>query len=230
MNTLNTLKLLALTLLTACGARTEAPAPLTGCGVDPFAGTLSFQGHRASSVEYPNIVENSLGSLLALLTVIPQTGDHRVEFDVSTTLDGQLVLLHDIDTCRVSDTSVRPQDTLYADLPLLKDGQKIPLLSEVVEVLVAHDASDLHVNFDLKRVPASKVEELGDMIEAVADHHKTMMYVAPWTKPQAPALCKRFAPRLEVLDYFGPNGDYCGYEYAPTCARICTDELLATVQ
>lgn len=215
------LNLALIALVAACGAPVRNSASLEGCGVDPFAGTLSFQGHRASSFRFPDIIENSLGSLLALLSDIPLEGEHRVEFDVSTTLDGQLVILHDKDTCRVSDTDVVVAETPYVDLPLLKDGQKIPLLSEFTDALIAHDASDLHINFDLKGITESSVEGLGDLIEDVSKHHKVMMYLNPRSRSVQPALCSRFGGRFEVLDYYGPTGEYCGYEYAPICARLC---------
>lgn len=60
---------------------------------------------------------------------------YGMELDVQLTRDGKLIVHHDGDLKRVCSVDRRIRDTDYADLPLLPDGSRIPLLSEVLSLV-----------------------------------------------------------------------------------------------
>lgn len=60
---------------------------------------------------------------------------YGMELDVQLTKDGQLVVHHDGNLKRVCGVDKNLRDVDYAALPLLPDGSKIPLLSEVLAMV-----------------------------------------------------------------------------------------------
>lgn len=87
-------------------------------------------GHRgAAGLE----LENTLASLRKAR----ELGVHGVEFDVRMTKDRRLVLCHDPDLARVSDTDMKISDHTFANLRKikLKNGEVIPSLEDALEVL-----------------------------------------------------------------------------------------------
>lgn len=55
---------------------------------------------------------------------------YGMEMDIQSTLDGQVVVHHDLNTLRVCGTDAVIGETNYAELPLLPDGTPIPLFSD----------------------------------------------------------------------------------------------------
>lgn len=87
-------------------------------------------GHRGYPRKYP---ENTVASFLGALI----HGAAGVELDVRLSGDGEVVVIHDPDTCRVSRKCVRVGE---AGLDVLRSlslgmGQVVPLLSDVLKAL-----------------------------------------------------------------------------------------------
>ena len=60
---------------------------------------------------------------------------YGMELDVQLTKDGQLVVHHDGSLLRVCGVDKLLREVSYADLPLLPDGSRIPLFSEVLSMV-----------------------------------------------------------------------------------------------
>jgi len=86
--------------------------------------------HRGLHDGNVNVPENSMAAFR--LAVENGCG---MELDVQLTKDGQLIVHHDGSLRRVCGVDKLIKDTDYADLPLLPDGSKIPLLSEVLSMV-----------------------------------------------------------------------------------------------
>lgn len=87
-------------------------------------------GHRG----IPTLAtENSLDSFRKIL----DNNIQGVEFDVHLTADGQLVVIHNFNTVKMTGESYEIADTDYSILSSLTidGGEKIPLLSEVFDLL-----------------------------------------------------------------------------------------------
>ncbi len=86
---------------------------------------MMILGHRGYSAAH---LENSMESFRAAL----QAGMDGFELDVQPTLDGACVVLHDDDLARTAQAAGNLRKLRLADLPLLKNGEKVPLLSEAL--------------------------------------------------------------------------------------------------
>ena len=83
--------------------------------------------HRGLHDGNVHVPENSM----AAFRLAVENG-YGMELDVQLTHDGQLIVHHDASLGRVCGVNKLIKDTDYADLPLLPDGSRIPLLSEVL--------------------------------------------------------------------------------------------------
>ena len=92
-----------------------------GIGAQPLV--VAHRGYHPS--DGPS--ENSLGSFQAAIDV----GADVVETDIRRTSDGVLVVHHDADFA----DGRKIAELTYAELPLLPDGQRIPRLTEVAELM-----------------------------------------------------------------------------------------------
>ncbi len=113
----------------------------------PPRGRPLVLGHRGASADAP---ENTL---VAFLRAVEQRAD-GVELDVQRCATGELVVIHDEDTRRVSGEALRVAGAPLAALRALDvggwrgdafRGERIPLLSEVLEAL-----PEAIVNVELK--------------------------------------------------------------------------------
>ena len=113
--------LLALYLfLIAPGGRRPDDHPLRGW----------LYAHRGLHDGNVNVPENSM----AAFRLAVENG-YGMELDVQLTRDGKLIVHHDGSLKRVCDVDALIKNTNYADLPLLPDGSRIPLLTEVLAMV-----------------------------------------------------------------------------------------------
>jgi glycerophosphoryl diester phosphodiesterase len=84
-------------------------------------------GHRGFSARY---LENSMASFKAAM----EAGMDGFEFDVRSTRDGVCVALHDEDLGRTAQAAGIVNDLRAEDLPLLKNGEPVPRVSEVLNL------------------------------------------------------------------------------------------------
>ncbi len=119
-------------------------------------------GHRGYPRKYP---ENTVASFLGALI----HGADGVELDVRLSGDGEVVVIHDPDTCRVSRKCVRVRDASLDELRALSlgMGQVIPLLSDVLKALPEGVPVFVEVKEAEAAVPAYEVvksmNRLGDV-------------------------------------------------------------------
>ena len=107
-----------------------APGQATKRQKAPFYGR-SF-AHRGLHTEDKSVPENSLEAFR-----LAGRAGYGVELDVQLTKDGQVVVFHDDTLDRVCGVHARLEDKSYDELKLLSlcgTNQRIPLLSEVLEV------------------------------------------------------------------------------------------------
>ncbi|WP_372656136.1 glycerophosphodiester phosphodiesterase [Halobacteriovorax sp.] len=117
--------------------------------------------HRGVATES---VENSLNSIQKAIDV----GSDGVEFDIHHTRDGQAILMHDESLEKVAKSIEGKNCPLTKEVKslsleeihsncILKDGQKIPLLEEVLSIL---ETEDIFTFLELKDSPTQKTIEL----------------------------------------------------------------------
>jgi len=97
-------------------------------------------GHRGFSARH---LENSMEAFKAALTA----GMDGFELDVQPTPDGVCMILHDDDLARTAQAPGELRRMKSNELPLLKNGEKIPRLSDVLEL------SARLINVELKGEP-----------------------------------------------------------------------------
>jgi glycerophosphoryl diester phosphodiesterase len=100
-------------------------------------------GHRGLSATHP---ENSMEAFAAAL----KAGMDGFELDVQPTLDGVCCVLHDDDLGRTAQGQGLLRRLKAAELPLLKNGEAVPRLSDVL------DLKARLVNVELKGEPGWK--------------------------------------------------------------------------
>ena len=86
--------------------------------------------HRGLHDGNHQVIENSMQAFRLAVE-----NGYGMELDVQLTRDGQMVVHHDGSLKRVCGVDKLVQDVDYADLPLLPDGSRIPLFTEVLEMV-----------------------------------------------------------------------------------------------
>ncbi len=101
-------------------------------------------GHRGNPAEHPENTMRSFRSAIA-------AGCDLIECDVHLSSDGRLVVIHDHTLDRTTNGSGLVRDFTAADLRKLDagDGEKIPLLQEVVELAIGK----VGLVIELKQLP-----------------------------------------------------------------------------
>lgn len=126
-----------------------------------------YKGHRFAS-EDPYGLLNSFQALNDLMD--DQEGIRALEFDVNATKDGIPVVIHDDNTCNVTNRAMVVSKTKYVDLPRMIDGSKIPKLSQVVEIIKEKYQGRARIIVDIKKVKSRATPELvrlvGELQEA----------------------------------------------------------------
>lgn len=101
-------------------------------------------GHRGYSARH---LENSLEAFRAAL----DAGMDGFELDVQPTLDGVCVILHDADLARTAQARGNVRGLRYDELPPLKNGERVPMLSEALALRARL------VNVELKGKPGWEI-------------------------------------------------------------------------
>jgi glycerophosphoryl diester phosphodiesterase len=101
-------------------------------------------GHRGYSAAH---LENSMEAFRAALAA----GMDGFELDVQPTRDGRCVILHDDDLERTAQMAGILRMINYRDLPLLKNGEPLPLLSEALALPASL------INVELKGAPGWEI-------------------------------------------------------------------------
>jgi glycerophosphoryl diester phosphodiesterase len=148
-------------------------------------------GHRGAA---GLALENSHDSLIAALG----HDIDAIEFDIHSTKDGKLVVLHDSHTGRIADKKVLVNHKTLKELQTikLKNGQHIPSLEEIFKLIGAHKPMVIDIKDNgcadellrlLKKYPAAEVsftslkyQELKNLHEARPD---IPMYVRDLLNP-----------------------------------------------
>ncbi len=103
--------------------------------------------HRGASDTHP---ENTIAAFREAIRL----GAQMIEFDVATTKDGKLVLMHDRTIDRTTDGSGRPEEWLLVDLKKLDagswknsrfEGEQIPTLGEALDFMPRNIWLNVHL-------------------------------------------------------------------------------------
>ena len=116
-------------------------------------------GHRGNSSEYP---ENTIKAFESGIEI----GCDWIELDVYATKDGELLVVHDVDTARVSGRNFKIAETLYDELKTID---------------VAYDFR-IRNKLTLKECPPQYMPLLSDVIRLVMQQNKTRMSIQPKNK------------------------------------------------
>lgn len=112
--------------------------------------------HRGNSSEHP---ENTIPAFKSGI----ELGCDWLELDVYATKDGQLLVVHDVDTARVSGKNLKIAETLYDDLKTID---------------VAHDFR-VRNKLTLQECPSQYMPLLSDVLRLVMQQNKTRMSIQP---------------------------------------------------
>ncbi len=127
---------------------------LAGClSISPYPGgnITNVIAHRGASGD---ALENSLEAFYEAFN----QGAQYIEGDFQLTSDKKIVAMHDKSTLRVADKNLIVTKSTYADLQklTLKNGEKIPLLSEVLDILPDSVTLVLEIKSGIEIVPYIK--------------------------------------------------------------------------
>ena len=109
--------------------------------------TRGICAHRGASDTHP---ENTITAFREAIRL----GAQMIEFDVATTKDGKLVLMHDRTIDRTTDGSGRPEEWLLVDLKKLDagswknsrfEGEQIPTLGEALDFMPRNIWLNVHL-------------------------------------------------------------------------------------
>ena len=109
--------------------------------------TRGICAHRGASDTHP---ENTITAFREAIRL----GTQMIEFDVATTKDGKLVLMHDHTIDRTTNGSGKPEDWLLADLKTLDagswknkrfTGERIPTLGEALDFMPRNIWLNVHL-------------------------------------------------------------------------------------
>ena len=138
--------------------------------VDARTEPIEITAHRGFSSEYP---ENTMSAFRAAV----ENGADCIELDVRQTKDHQIVVSHDSNTKRMTGVDKNIWETDYAELAQLDfgsktdpkfAGEKIPLLSEVLELA---NKTGVHLNIEIKASDHDNGIE-GRTIDLIRKYHQ----------------------------------------------------------
>ncbi len=123
---------------------------IMSCNTSPKLPNRGVCAHRGANIAYP---ENTI---IAFKEAI-RLGAQMIEFDVRTTKDGKLIVMHDKTVDRTTNWSGKVKDLTFAELRKLdagswKDpkyfGEKVPLFSEVIDIMPRNIWLNIHIKGD----------------------------------------------------------------------------------
>jgi glycerophosphoryl diester phosphodiesterase len=194
--------------------------------------------------------ENKLApeNTLAAFRLAWQRGADAVELDVHLTADGYLVVCHDKDTKRMADKNLVIAQSTLAELRKLtfgppESGQKIPLLSEVLETIPEGKRLFVEVKIGPEAVPVLKkdIEASHKRAEQVViiSFQKAVIAEAKRRLPQHRAFwladfkrdkkTKRWSPTVDKLisQARAIHADGIDLGYADPFDRACAEKIRA---
>lgn len=130
-------------------------------------------------------------------------GAWGIELDVHRCASGELVVIHDEELSRTTNGVGLVKDATYAELKRLSagkwyapefEGERIPLLSEVLELL----AGKCMLNIELKNTPVDYPGFEDDLIEAIANYPKPDTLIISSFDNQLMQRLHRKAPQLNI--------------------------------
>lgn len=112
--------------------------------------------HRGGSLEFP---ENTLTAFTSAMNL----GVDWIEIDVRLTLDGKLVVIHDVDTARVAEVQVSVAEATFQELRALDMAYQF--------------RKNRRLSID--QCPRQQIPELCDVLNLLARQHGTRLSVQP---------------------------------------------------
>lgn len=182
-------------------------------------------GHRGMPSRYP---ENTLPSFQACLDLVLD----QIEFDVRSTKDFELVVIHDDTVDRTTNGTGRVCDMTLDEIRALDagswkgeefKGEKIPTLTEVMELVKNHPTITLDI--ELKEYPddhfGEKAYEIADRILEIVDEYgfADRVVINSFSYPLNEYIAKKYGHKYRQHVYY-PMHAMCGkltrspYEYA----------------
>jgi len=152
--------------------------------------------HRGFSGQYP---ENTL---LAFQKAI-EVGADVIEFDVRSSKDGELVVIHDSTVDRVSNGTGRVDQLTLAELKKLDLGlgQKIPTLKETLDLVAGKTGLNIHVRV--------KGKQLDRVVELIKEYDIVEEAFIVTKDPQEVLRLRKKYPEIHVCSLYGqPNPNY----------------------
>jgi len=153
---------------------------------------VKWIGHRGESADAP---ENTLASFKLAM----ERDIDAIEVDIHLTADKEVVCSHDVNTLRRCGKSLVITETNFAELRKLDagNGEKIPLFSEVLEVLRPGKLAYIELKgTDFALIPAMMAE-----IDRVGVDHGQIVVIA--FHPDMVRECKRLYPELPAYLLIG---------------------------
>jgi hypothetical protein len=162
--------LLSLSLI-ACGNDSGV------CDGSPYVGDQYdfWYGHRAAST-YLDDVENSIEALNHAIN--DQHLLNKIEFDIRSTKDRELIIMHDSNTCRVNGIDQEVLYTSYKDLAPLKNGEKVPRFSDYVDVFLLNKSIyKKNIQVDVKNFDMSLLQEFIIHINKLKEYYNVSVTI-----------------------------------------------------
>lgn len=198
---------LLILLVVSCGPQRPTQYPINTDGYCDggtfYAKDTPPAGHRVSNPDkYPYDVENSTA---ALMHTIYDYDIKEIEFDIRTTLDNVLVVIHDGNTCRTGKEKVSVSQTKYEDLPELKDGSKIPTLAEFYNIISnANQQARVTVVLDLKSLTETSIPYYINYALKFKAKYKVRLNMSKYfPENNLELLCEQLASNDLKINYYG---------------------------
>lgn len=165
--------------------------------------------HRGYSSKAP---ENTL----AAFSVARQKGVPGIELDIHLCSSGELVVIHDYNLKRTTGMDARVEDTEYQVIRSLDagawygesyKGERIPLLSEVFELL----RKDVYYDIEIKHESRNPGELESKLIHLIKKHDLSQNIIISSFNPFALKAVRKMAPEI------------------PTAIIYCTDEEVPAI-
>ncbi|MFV3410589.1 glycerophosphodiester phosphodiesterase [Bdellovibrio bacteriovorus] len=163
-----------------------------------YPADISYEGHRmATKSSGHSFPHNSLESLKDLIASEVST----VEFDVRSTRDNELIIMHDSDTCSYGEKNVVISKTMLSEIPRMKGGFKVPTMQEVVGMLEGRRFATVLV--DMKAAGSDSIKRFEDLVkDLIIDHDKVVILYDYSDRTLRKSMCDiAYRNGIEVQNY-----------------------------